>query len=81
MRCRILPKSTKKEVSYYDIKNRASIKVSLDDLVLPSNPGLAKNLHTLRPEGLSLNWKLLMCFSKNLTISLLNDNYDTEIAL
>lgn len=51
----IPPKSTKKEGSYYGIKNRASIKVSLDDLVLPSNPGLAKNLDTLEPVGLSLN--------------------------
>lgn len=51
----IPPQGTKKKASYYGIKNSASIKVSLDDLLLPSKTGLAKNLNTLESVGLSLN--------------------------
>lgn len=61
----IPPQSTKKKVSHYGIKNSASIKVSLDDLLLPSKIGLAKNLNTLESVGLFL----LMCFFKNVTKS------------
>lgn len=66
------------------IKNSASSKVSLDNLVLPSKTGLAKNLDILETGAFSQLKTTDVLFSKilpNLTLSLLNDNHNYEIAL